>query len=201
MPTLDSLNKKTIAVLVPVKDFRHAKNRLSNRLEASERESLARTMARQVLAAAEDFSLYVVCDSDEVAMWAKSAGAEVILVTQPGLNVAVTEAMSRIAGEFIHAIIVHADLPHAKSLDGIARSNTVSIVPDRHGRGTNVLSLPTGTPFKFHYGDDSLFSHMDEAMHQGLDLKVLQIPELQWDVDTPEDLDGIAEPPNTDFQK
>ena len=199
MATPYALNKKTIAVLVPIKDFRHAKNRLSNRLDASERESLARTMARQVLEAAEDFSIHVVCDSEEVAGWAKSLGAEVIAVTQPGLNAAITEAMFEIAGKFTHAIIVHADLPHAKSLDGIASPNAVSIVPDRHGRGTNVLSLPTGTPFKFHYGDGSLFSHMDEAISQGLDLKVLQIPELQWDVDTPEDLDGLANPSTTDL--
>ena len=198
MATLNALEKKAIAVLVPIKDFRHAKNRLSNRLEASERESLARAMARQVLEAAEDFSIFVVCDSDEVASWAKSSGAGVILVAQPGLNAAITEAMSQVANKFTHAMIVHADLPYAKSLDGIARPNTVSIVPDRHGRGTNVLSLPTRTSFRFHYGEDSLFSHMDEAMNQGLDLKVLQIPELQWDIDTPEDLDGLAEPPNTD---
>ena len=199
MATPYALNKKTIAVLVPIKDFRHAKNRLSNRLDASERESLARTMARQVLEAAEDFSIHVVCDSEEVAGWAKSLGAEVIAVTQPGLNAAITEAMFEIVDKFTHAIIVHADLPHAKSLDGIASPNAVSIVPDRHGRGTNVLSLPTGTPFKFHYGDGSLFSHMDEAISQGLDLKVLQIPELQWDVDTPEDLDGLANPSTTDL--
>mgnify|MGYP001470410093 FL=1 len=199
MATPYALNKKTIAVLVPIKDFRHAKNRLSNRLDASERESLARTMARQVLEAAEGFSIHVVCDGEEVAVWAKSVGAEVIAVTQPGLNAAITEAMFEIADKFTHAIIVHADLPHAKSLDGIASPNAVSIVPDRHGRGTNVLSLPTGTPFKFHYGDGSLFSHMDEAISQGLDLKVLQIPELQWDVDTPEDLDGVADPSTSDL--
>ena len=199
MATPYALNKKTIAVLVPIKDFRHAKNRLSNRLDASERESLARTMARQVLEAAEGFSIHVVCDSEEVAGWAKSLGAEVIAVTQPGLNAAITEAMFEIVDKFTHAIIVHADLPHAKSLDGIASPNAVSIVPDRHGRGTNVLSLPTGTPFKFHYGDGSLFSHMDEAISQGLDLKVLQIPELQWDVDTPEDLDGLANPSTEDL--
>ena len=199
MATPYALNKTTIAVLVPIKDFRHAKNRLSNRLDASERESLARTMARQVLEAAEGFSIHVVCDSEEVVVWAKSVGAEVIAVTQPGLNAAITEAMFEIADKFTHAIIVHADLPHAKSLDGIASPNAVSIVPDRHGRGTNVLSLPTGTPFKFHYGDGSLFSHMDEAISQGLDLKVLQIPELQWDVDTPEDLDGVANPSTSDL--
>ena len=40
---------------------------------------------------------------------------------------------------------------------------------------------------------------MNEAISQGLDLKVLQIPELQWDVDTPEDLDGVADPSTTDL--
>ncbi|HAF68158.1 MAG TPA: 2-phospho-L-lactate guanylyltransferase [Acidimicrobiaceae bacterium] len=198
MATLNALDKTEIAVLVPIKDFRHAKNRLSERLNATERESLARTMARQVLAAAEDLSIHVVCDSDEVASWAKSEGAGVIPVTQQGLNAAITEAMSQIASNFSHAIIVHADLPHARSLSGIAKLDTVSIVPDRHGQGTNVLSLPTGTSFKFQYGEGSLFSHMNEAISQGLDLKVLQIPELQWDVDTPEDLDGLVEASETD---
>ena len=42
---------------------------------------------------------------------------------------------------------------------------------------------------------------MNEAIRQKLDLKVLQIPALQWDVDTPEDLDGLVETSDTDLLK
>jgi 2-phospho-L-lactate guanylyltransferase (CobY/MobA/RfbA family) len=34
---------------------------------------------------------------------------------------------------------------------------------------------------------------MAEAVSCNLNLKVLQIPELQWDIDTPEDLDALQE--------
>ena len=201
MATSNALDKKSLAVLVPIKDFRRAKNRLSDRLGAAEREALARTMAHRVLTSASGLSIHVICDNDEVADWAKSEGTEVIWVEQQGLNPAITEAMDHVKDHFAHVIIAHADLPHAKSLDGIASPRTVSIVPDRHEQGTNVLSLPTGTSFKFHYGDGSLFRHMNEAIHQKLDLKVLQIPALQWDVDTPEDLDGLLDTSDTDLLK
>ena len=201
MATSTALDKKSLAVLVPIKDFRQAKNRLSDRLNASERESLARTMAHRVLTAAAGLSVYVVCDNEEVADWAKAEGAEAIWVEQQGLNPAITEAMGHAQSNFSHVMIVHADLPHAESLDGIAKPKTVSIVPDRHGQGTNVLSLPTGTSFKFHYGDTSLYHHMNEAIRQRLDLQVLQIPELQWDVDTPDDLDGLVKTSDTRLLK
>ena len=74
-------------------------------------------------------------------------------------------------------------------------------MPDRHKQGTNVLSLPTGTSFEFQYGANSLYLHMNEAVRQNLDLKVLQIEHLQWDIDTPEDLDGFLERSDSDFSQ
>ena len=187
-----SPDRGAIVALIPIKDYRQAKNRLSERLDATAREALTRQMAENVVQAAGDLTVYVVCDDEQVAEWAKSLGANVFWATKPGLNPAITEAMNGLAEAFDHAIIAHADLPQAVSLDGIATSNTVSIVPDRHGSGTNVLSLPTKTEFNFQYGEGSLNKHMSEAIAINLDLKVLQIPALQWDVDTPKDLDGLS---------
>ncbi len=185
-------NQATV-VLVPIKDFRQAKNRLSERLDAASREALARSMAERVIKAADDLSVHVVCNDQEVADWAQSLGAEVVWVQRDGLNPAITEAAARVADLFAHMIIAHADLPHAESLSGIASAGTVTVVPDRHRQGTNVLSLPTGTSFRFQYGSGSLYRHMAEATNCGLDLKVLQIPHLQWDIDTPEDLEALPE--------
>jgi 2-phospho-L-lactate guanylyltransferase (CobY/MobA/RfbA family) len=42
---------------------------------------------------------------------------------------------------------------------------------------------------------------MDEAVRQDLDLQVLQIAQLQWDIDTPEDLDGLLKTSNLDVLK
>jgi 2-phospho-L-lactate guanylyltransferase len=193
MATTTALDDQVTAVLVPIKDFRQAKNRLSQRLDAEARETLARSMAQRVVKAAGDLSTYVVCNDRAVANWAQSMEAEVIWVRQDGLNPAVTEAATQVTDLYAHMIIAHADLPQAESLGGIARANTVSIVPDRHRQGTNVLSLPTGTAFEFQYGSGSLYRHMAEASRCKLDLKVLQIPQLQWDIDTPEDLDALQE--------
>ena len=188
-----AFDDQVTVVLVPIKDFRQAKNRLSQRLDAEARETLARSMAQRVVQAAGNLSTYIVCNDREVANWAQSVGAEVVWVQRDGLNPAITEAAAHVADLYPHMIIAHADLPRAESLGGIARANTVSIVPDRHRQGTNVLSLPTGTAFKFQYGSGSLYRHMAEAVSCKLNLKVLQIPQLQWDIDTPEDLDALQE--------
>ena len=193
MVTSNAFDDQATAVLVPIKDFRQAKNRLSGRLDAPARETLARTMAERVVKAAGNHSVHVVCNDHEVANWAQSVGAEVIWVRQDGLNPAITEAATQIKDQFVHMTIAHADLPHAESLGGIARANTVTIVPDRHRQGTNVLSLPTGTSFRFQYGSGSLYRHMSQARICKLDLKVVQIAQLQWDIDTPEDLDALQE--------
>ena len=106
-----SPDRGAIVALIPIKDFRQAKNRLSERLDATAREALTRQMAENVVQAAGDLTVYVVCDDEQVAEWAKSLGANVFWATKPGLNPAITEAMNGLAEAFDHAIIAHADLP------------------------------------------------------------------------------------------
>ena len=62
-----------VAVLVPVKDFRQAKVRLAGALAPWERAALARSMASNVVAAADSLPVFVVCDDGEVAAWAEAA--------------------------------------------------------------------------------------------------------------------------------
>ena len=80
MVTSNAFDDQATAVLVPIKDFRQAKNRLSGRLDAPARETLARTMAERVVKAAGNHSVHVVCNDHDVANWAQSVGAEVIWV-------------------------------------------------------------------------------------------------------------------------
>ncbi|HET9059812.1 MAG TPA: 2-phospho-L-lactate guanylyltransferase [Acidimicrobiales bacterium] len=181
----------TVAVIVPVKAFGQAKQRLSAVLSIEERAVLARKMAQRVLAAAQPLSVFVVCDDTEVATWAQSLGANVIDTPGLGLNGAVTSAYRAVGQEgFERAIVAHGDLPHATNLGWLADVEGIVLVPDRRHDGTNVISLPTGCNFEFAYGPGSLGRHQQSAIATGLPWRVIEDARLGWDVDVPADMTG-----------
>src|SRR5439155_4765685 len=85
------------AVLVPVKAFSHAKARLASVLDVPARAALARQMAENVLVAARALPVTIACDDEEVASWAKSAGAHVAWTAGLGLNGAVQAGVDVLA--------------------------------------------------------------------------------------------------------
>jgi 2-phospho-L-lactate guanylyltransferase len=178
-------------VLVPIKSFREAKVRLAGALGATDRAALARRMAARVLEAAGALPVWVVCDDDEVAEWAAVHDANVIWTPGLGLNGAVTDGMARLAAEqrAVEVIVAHADLPLADDLTRVAGFAGITLVPDRHDDGTNVLCIPTGVGFTFGYGPGSFARHRAEADRLALPYRVLRDPRLGWDVDVPADLE------------
>lgn len=183
-------------VVVPVKAFRRAKGRLSNVLDADARGELARSMGTTVLLAAAPLQVLVVCDDPEVADWARSRDALVHWTPGLGLNAAVGSAIDLLRADGIErAVIVHADLPFATDLSRFATlaGDAVAMVADRHGRGTNVMSVPTRSAMSFHYGPDSLRAHNRAAETAGLRVITVDDPALAWDVDEPADLDPPPE--------
>jgi 2-phospho-L-lactate/phosphoenolpyruvate guanylyltransferase len=177
------------AVLVPVKDFRAAKKRLSGRLAPSERQELARRMAARVLAAAAPLPVFVVCDDSAVATWVDEHDATVLWRPAHGLNGAVTSGIEALAAEgFDRVVVAHSDLPLAHDLARFAIPPGVVIVPDRHHRGTNVMALPTQSVFQVAYGTGSFDRHREEAQRCGLPLSIEHDAALAWDVDTADDL-------------
>lgn len=180
-------------VLVPVKAFADAKARLAGVLSPSHRESLARFTAERVLAAAAPARVYVVCDSDTVAQWAADHGASVLWHPGVGLNNAIMHGVADLAGAGLeHVVIAHGDLPRAIGLASLAAPDCITLVPDRAGEGTNVLTLPLPTDFRFSYGAGSFHRHlamaMERALHTGHRVRVLRHPLLGLDIDTPHDL-------------
>ena len=178
-------------MLVPVKSFRQAKVRLAPALSEHERAELAQTMATRVLAAAHALPVAVVCDDDEVAAWAEANGAEVIWRPGLGLNGAVTDGVEHLMVErgAIEVVVAHGDLPLADDLTRVTGFAGVTLVPDRHDDGTNVLCVPTGAGFTFAYGPSSFVRHREEADRLRLPYRVLRDPRLGWDVDVPADLE------------
>jgi 2-phospho-L-lactate/phosphoenolpyruvate guanylyltransferase len=183
------MRERSAAVLVPVKAFAQAKLRLSPAFEPSTRAELARAMAARVLRAAPPLPVSVVCDDEEVRAWAERQGAEAIWTPGLGLNGAIEAGVAHLARRgILHAVVAHADLPLATDLAWLATDGAVTLVPDRHRDGTNVLSVPTGVGFRFAYGGGSFASHRAEAARLGLAARLVPDEALGWDVDLPADL-------------
>lgn len=187
-------------VVIPVKAFHDAKHRLAPALDATARARLARAMASTVVDAADGLPVLVVCDDTDVAEWAESVGAEVVWCPDRGLDGAVADGVSALAGRGVAmAVVAHADLPHARSLRSVyeptgrtgvdASATMITLVPDRREDGTNVIALPAACGFRFAYGPGSFRRHLAEAERVGLSVRVVRDPTLTWDVDVPADLE------------
>ena len=177
------------AVVVPVKAFHTAKQRLAPRLDPGARAALARSMAAGVVAAARDLPVIVVCDDAEVRAWAATVGARALWTPGLGLDGAVEAGVATAAEEGAARVVVaHADLPLATDLGPVVGEQGVVVVPDRHHDGTNVISIPAGSGFRFGYGPGSFDRHRAEALRLGLPVEVRDDLHLGWDVDVPADL-------------
>jgi 2-phospho-L-lactate guanylyltransferase len=194
----------TTRVLVPVKAFHHAKRRLAPVLPPASRAELARLMAEAVLRAAAPHAPAVVCDDQTVADWAHALGAEVVWRPGRGLNGAVEDGVAHLVASGADRVVVaHADLPlalppgapTAGEVDGsfaeVGAFDGITLVPDRHDDGTNVLCLPAeaAAGFSFAYGPGSCARHRGQAERTGLAVRVLVDQRLGWDVDRPDDLE------------
>jgi len=177
------------AVLVPVKSFADAKTRLGEVLSDGERRALVQAMAERVLAAAAPLPVAVVCDDRAVAAWARQHGALVIWEPGRGLNGAVEAGVERLGEMGVeHVTVAHGDLPMATGIGGLEPFDGITLVPDRHGNGTNVIRLPVGCGFRFSYGPGSFERHQRECHRLSVPVQVLNAPALAHDVDWPDDL-------------
>lgn len=180
-------------MVIPVKSFGLAKGRLAGALTPAERETLSRDCARLVVASAAPWPVYVVCSDPDVAEWARDLGARPVDCATPGLDAAVETGRRAAAADGAdHVVIAHADLPLARSLSHVPREGRVTIVPDRHRDGTNVLSMPVGSTMTTAYGPGSCDNHLAIARAAGLEVEIIDDPDLALDLDTVDDLDELT---------
>jgi 2-phospho-L-lactate guanylyltransferase len=179
-------------VLIPVKGFEQAKRRLGTAMTDAKRIELVRSMAENVVAACAPLPVAVVCDDPEVARWAAGLGAAVMWEPGQGLNGAVRAGVDQLAAAGVEWVTVaHGDLPRAQHIGSLAPFDGITLVPDRHDDGTNVLRLRAECPFRFAYGPGSFRAHRAEAARLGMPVRVLRIPTLAYDVDWPTDVEEL----------
>jgi 2-phospho-L-lactate/phosphoenolpyruvate guanylyltransferase len=210
---------RTLAVL-PVKSFGLAKQRLGVAVGADERRALARAMVGDVLealgrvarlegvivvtaeAAAVDAARGAgIADGRATATAARRAPlVEVVpdaseagqsAAASLGIRAAVTRGAERV-------LLVPGDCPALAPaevealLDAAAGDGPrVTVVPDRHGTGTNALVLAPPDAIACAFGPGSRARHVALARAAGARVEVAAIPSLGLDVDTPGDLTAL----------
>ena len=191
---------KTVTwVIVLVKDFDSAKQRLGPALDPSSRRALARRNAeRAVRAASAGDQRLVVAGSQEVAMIAERLGSQVILEPrQEGQNVAAKRGIARAVHEGARAVLLlSSDLPHvtAKSVrELLAAARLVATpaavaVPAVGRGGTNALYLCPPDAITLHFGADSLESFRRESEARGVNFVIHHSEAMALDLDEPDDL-------------
>jgi 2-phospho-L-lactate guanylyltransferase len=191
----------TLAIL-PVKSFGDAKQRLAPALGSGSRQALAQAMFSDVLASLRrvpGLDSVAVVTADPVAE-AAARGERVRVLRddeQAGQSAAaligIRDAM---ASGFERVLLVPGDTPlldPAELAGLLARRRPVSIVPDRHGSGTNALVLSPPDAIEPSFGPGSRERHVAAAEAAGLAHAVEELPSLMLDVDTGEDLAALAE--------
>jgi 2-phospho-L-lactate guanylyltransferase len=177
----------TDVFVVPLKDFDLAKERLRAG-GATDVTDLARSLAVNVLAHCAPRHVIVLSESTVITRFALEQGVEVRESGAASLNEAVQEAYGALGARYERLLIVHGDLRTPDGLGSFAPPPGVTIVTDHHGRGTNLLVVPTGLDYRFAYGPDSAERHRLEAERLGVATSVITDSPWRFDVDEPEDL-------------
>lgn len=192
----------TFAIL-PVKRFAVAKARLGDDLSAGTRRALAESMVTDVLMALRRTKAI-----DEVLIVTSEPAAEAIGHGYGATVLADDEEEGQSAATLIgiqHALdrdaarvlLVPGDCPAldpaqlTELLAAPALGRSVTIVPDRHGTGTNALVLVPPDVIEPAFGEDSRARHEQAAAAAGVPCSVVEVPTLLIDVDTGDDLAAL----------
>lgn len=166
--------------IVPLKDRRHRKTRLSGQFNSCQRALLSDDLAMHVTE-----TLARQANIDQVLMLSPCPvvfGTGWIADEGRGLNAELMAARNSLAGRNI--LVLHADLPLLCGSDIAAliaaAQNGVAIAPDRHGSGTNALAISADAPLNFSFGCNSLILHMASA---GSKVQLVQRAGLALDID------------------
>jgi 2-phospho-L-lactate guanylyltransferase len=200
----DGKSPVTFAIL-PVKRFGEAKARLGDELSGGTRRALAEAMVTDVLMALRRteavHEVLVVTSEPAAEAIGRGYGARVIYdeheagqsaAAMVGIAEAIEEGATRV-------LLVPGDCPALDPVELAALLETpvvgrsVTIVPDRHGTGTNALLLAPPDVIEPSFGPDSRARHEQAAAAAGVPWTVDQVPTLLLDVDTADDLAALRQ--------
>ncbi len=179
--------------LVPVRDPRRSKTRLSTLLDADARAALTGAMLADVVHALAGAGLQriVVLAAGPGAQAAATALGVDVLRDPPGelgLDAALAAAARRIRANA--SLVVPADLPLLRPSDVTDLLGTPGevVVAPTHDGGTGALLRRPAWLIDTSYGVRSAARHLHTARTAGLAAERIEIAGFSADIDTPEDL-------------
>lgn len=189
--------------VLPVKRFDEAKQRLTAGYEPERRRALVGAMVGDVLEAIESARTVertIVVTGDPIAQeLASEFDAEV--VPDPGDLGHVQAVLAGIARAEVEGaesvVLLPGDCPllDPQELDRLLTGvpeRYVTIVPDRHGTGTNALVLSPPSAIVPAFGEGSCARHVEAARDAGIPYGVEELASLGLDLDTPADVVALT---------
>lgn len=193
------------ALLLPVKDLKNAKKRLTQVLTPEERFGLAKAMLADTIRAARGVKraekIFVATNYEPVMNTAEEYGWEIIRETEQISENDSVDAASRTCERMgvTGLLRVPLDLPLLRSndLDDLlavdCEAPALVIVPSRDGTGTNAMLRTPPTLFPSHFGNGSFARHLAEAEKAEARIIVRRNARLEMDVDDESDLRTLLE--------
>jgi 2-phospho-L-lactate/phosphoenolpyruvate guanylyltransferase len=190
-------------VVVLIKDFDSAKERLRPALGSKSRRALARRNAQlAVNAAAAGEHVLAVAGSEEVAEMAASWGASVLLEPrEEGQNMAAERGIARVRAAGADAVLLlSSDLPLVTAdavqrllqVAGRLKAPVAVAVPAIGRGGTNALYLRPADAIGMHFGDESLAKFQEDAGARGVKFVIHHSDAIALDLDEPSDLERLS---------
>lgn len=208
----DSLNelpatetRSVRAVLLPIKDLRHAKQRLAAALTPAERTALAQAMladtVRELRKVALAQAIFVVTNYGPAIDLALQYGWQLLREDRQTSESASVDFASRLcaARGITHLLRLPLDLPllRATDIDELlaieCAAPAVVMVPSRDGTGTNAILRTPPTLFPSHFGPHSFAKHRREAEEHGAQIILRRNARLEMDVDDEADLRALLQ--------
>ncbi len=192
-----------IAAIIPVKTFSNAKTRLD--LSPQKIEGLCKIMLEEILhiiSISPQIEKTILVTKEEKAIEiGKKFNVTIIRdEKEESVNSAVALADKYLLeNKFDASIVFPQDIPYIKTQDidfmlkYMAQPNFAIIIPSRRFDGTNALVRMPIDLMKTHYDEDSYKIHMNTAKEHTLNVAMVFVKRIMWDVDNKEDLEFLLE--------
>jgi 2-phospho-L-lactate guanylyltransferase len=192
-----------IAAIIPVKTFSNAKTRLE--LSPHKVEELCKIMLEEILQTLSispriEKIIMVTKEQKAIEIGKKFNVITIIDEKEESVNNAVALADKYLLeNKFDASIVFPQDIPYIKTqdidfmLNYIAPPNFAIVIPSRRFDGTNALVRMPIDLMETHYDEDSYKIHMNTAKEHTLNVAMVFVKRIMWDVDNKEDLEFLLE--------
>ena len=192
-----------IAAIIPVKTFSKAKTRLD--LSPQQVEDLCKVMLEEILHTISispqiEKIIMVTKEKKAIEIGKKFKVITIVDEKEKSVNSAVALADKYLLENNFHASIVFPqDIPFIKTqdidfmLNYKTHPNFAIIIPSRRFDGTNALVRMPIDLMETHYDEDSYKIHMNTAKDHTLNVAMVFVKRIMWDIDNIEDLKFVLE--------